>query len=137
MQVGSLLAAWVIGYGVVQTLAPKVTAASGKTAFEWAAAICLLPAAIAAGLHLGWNTEMLIIAGLLIFGALFAINSSVHSYLIVSYAREDGASVDVGFYYMANAAGRLVSTLLSGLIYQYYGLAACLVRPQYCLSQQR
>ena len=127
MQVGSLLAAWVIGYGVVQTLAPKVTAASGKTAFEWAAAICLLPAAIAAGLHLGWNTELLIIAGLLIFGALFAINSSVHSYLIVSYAREDGASLDVGFYYMANAAGRLVSTLLSGLIYQYYGLAACLV----------
>jgi predicted MFS family arabinose efflux permease len=126
-QVGSLLATWVIGYGVMQTLAPKVTTASGKTAFEWVAAICLLPAAIAAGLHLGWNTEILIIAGLLIFGALFAINSSVHSYLIVSYARDDGASVDVGFYYMANAAGRLVSTLLSGLIYQYYGLAACLV----------
>lgn len=127
MQVGSLLAAWIIGYGVVQTLAPKVTDASGKAAFEWAAAICLLPAIIAAGLHLGGNTEILIIAGLLIFGALFAINSSVHSYLIVSYAREDGASVDVGFYYMANAAGRLVSTLLSGLIYQYSGLAACLV----------
>lgn len=126
MQVGSLLAAWIIGYGIVQTLAPKITAASGKTAFEWVAAICMLPALIAAGLYLGWNAELLIVAGLLIFGALFAINSSVHSYLIVSYAREDGASLDVGFYYMANAAGRLVSTLLSGLIYQYYGLAACL-----------
>jgi predicted MFS family arabinose efflux permease len=127
VQVGSLLAAWIIGYGVVQTLAPKVTAASGKTAFQWVAAICLLPALIAAGLYLGWNKEILIITGLLIFGALFAINSSVHSYLIVCYAREDGASVDVGFYYMANAAGRLVSTLLSGLIFQYYGLAACLI----------
>ena len=126
MQVGSLLAAWIIGYGIVQTLAPKITAASGKTAFEWVAAICMLPALIAAGLYLGWNAELLIVAGLLIFGALFAINSSVHSYLIVSYAREDGASLDVGFYYMANAAGRLVSSLLSGLIYQYYGLAACL-----------
>jgi len=127
MQVGSLLAAWIIGYGIVQTLAPKITAASGKTAFEWVAATCMLPALIAAGLYLGWNVELLIVAGLLIFGALFAINSSVHSYLIVSYAREDGASLDVGFYYMANAAGRLVSTLLSGLIYQYYGLAACLI----------
>ena len=127
MQVGSLLAAWIIGYGIVQTLAPKITAASGKTAFEWVAAICMLPALIAAGLYLGWNAELLIVAGLLIFGALFAINSSIHSYLIVSYAREDGASLDVGFYYMANAAGRLVSTLLSGLIYQYYGLAACLI----------
>jgi predicted MFS family arabinose efflux permease len=127
VQVGSLLAAWIIGYGLVQTLAPKVTAASGETAFQWVAVICLLPALIAAGLHLGWHAEILIIAGLLIFGALFAINSSVHSYLIVSYAREDGASLDVGFYYMANAAGRLVSTLLSGLIYQQYGLAACLL----------
>jgi predicted MFS family arabinose efflux permease len=127
MQVGSLLAAWIIGYGIVQTLAPKITAASGKSAFQWVAAICLLPALIAGGLLLCSNTEILIVAGLLIFGALFAINSSVHSYLIVSYAREDGASLDVGFYYMANAAGRLVSTLLSGLIYQYYGLEACLI----------
>jgi hypothetical protein len=127
VQVGSLLATWIIGYGIVQTLAPKVTAASGKTAFQWVAAICLLPALIAAGLHLEWHAETLIIAGLLIFGALFAINSSIHSYLIVSYAREDGAAVDVGFYYMANAAGRLVSILLSGLIFQHYGLAACLL----------
>lgn len=127
MQVGSLLAVWIIGYGIVQTLAPKITAASGKSAFQWVAAICLLPALIAGGLLLGWSAEILIVAGLLIFGTLFAINSSVHSYLIVSYAREDGASLDVGFYYMANAAGRLVSTLLSGLIYQYYGLAACLI----------
>jgi predicted MFS family arabinose efflux permease len=127
VQVGSLLAAWIIGYGIVQTLAPKVTAASGKTAFEWVVAISLLPAVIAAGVYLEWNTEIILVAGLLIFGGLFAINSSIHSYLIVSFAREDGASLDVGFYYMANAAGRLTCTVLSGLIYQYYGLAACLL----------
>ena len=68
-----------------------------------------------------------LVSGLLVFGALFAINSSIHSYLIVAYAREDGASLDVGFYYMCNAAGRLVGTLLSGLIYQQFGLAACLL----------
>jgi predicted MFS family arabinose efflux permease len=127
VQVGSLLAAWIIGYGIMQTLAPKVTAASGKTAFEWVVAISLLPAVIAAGVYLEWNTEIILVAGLLIFGGLFAINSSIHSYLIVSFAREDGASLDVGFYYMANAAGRLTCTVLSGLIYQYYGLAACLL----------
>lgn len=126
MQVGSLLAAWIIGYGLVQTLAPKVTAASGETAFNWVAALGILPAFLAAGLHLGWASETIIVTGLLLFGVLFAINSSIHSYLIVSYAREDGASLDVGFYYMANAAGRLISTLLSGLIYQHLGLAACL-----------
>jgi predicted MFS family arabinose efflux permease len=65
--------------------------------------------------------------GLFIFGGIFAINSSIHSYLIVAYAREDHASLDVGFYYMANAAGRLVGIILSGWIYQYYGLATCLI----------
>lgn len=64
--------------------------------------------------------------GLLIFGAVFAVNSSLHSYLIVSYAKDDGVSLDVGFYYMANAMGRLIGTVLSGLVYQYAGLAACL-----------
>ena len=61
------------------------------------------------------------------FGALFAINSSLHSYLIVSYASEDGVSLDVGFYYMANAMGRLIGTVLSGWIFQAYGLEACLL----------
>jgi len=68
----------------------------------------------------------LIIVGLLIFGAIFAINSSLHSYLIISYAKQDGVSLDVGFYYMANAMGRLVGTVLSGWVYQAYGFAACL-----------
>ena len=143
VQVGTMMAAWVIAYGMVQAVAPKVTIVgktikdsnmtqpSGRTAFRWVALLCLVPAAIAGGLYVaGSNTSLLaigLVSGLLVFGALFAINSSIHSYLIVAYAREDGASLDVGFYYMCNAAGRLVGTLLSGLIYQQFGLAACLL----------
>ncbi|ETN93388.1 Major Facilitator Superfamily protein [Gammaproteobacteria bacterium MOLA455] len=143
VQVGTMMAAWVIAYGVVQAVAPKVTIVgktikdsnmtqpSGRTAFRWVALLCLVPATIAGGLYAaGSNTSLLaigLVSGLLVFGALFAINSSIHSYLIVAYAREDGASLDVGFYYMCNAAGRLVGTLLSGLIYQQFGLAACLL----------
>ncbi|TGN37516.1 MFS transporter, partial [Marinobacter confluentis] len=67
-----------------------------------------------------------VIGGLLVFGVLFAINSSLHSYLIVSYARGDGVSLDVGCYYMSNAAGRLLGTVLSGWVYQAFRLAACL-----------
>ena len=89
--------------------------------------LCLLPAGIAAALLLGWHPDAVLIAGLLLFGVVFAINSSVHSYLIVSWARQDGVSLDVGFYYMANAAGRLLGTVLSGLVYQVWGLEACLL----------
>ncbi|MDB9804656.1 organoarsenical effux MFS transporter ArsJ [Porticoccaceae bacterium] len=143
IQVGSMMAAWVIAYGVVQTVAPKVTVIgktvkdsnithpSGRTAFRWVALLCLVPAAIAGGLYAAGSNISLVasglVSGLLVFGALFAINSSIHSYLIVAYAREDGTSLDVGFYYMCNASGRLVGTLLSGLVYQQFGLAACLL----------
>ncbi|CDF92162.1 Permease of the major facilitator superfamily [Pseudomonas sp. SHC52] len=68
----------------------------------------------------------MLLGGLAVFGALFAVNSSLHSYLIVSYAKEDGVSLDVGFYYMSNAMGRLIGTLLSGWVYQAHGLEACL-----------
>ncbi|MFO7993244.1 MAG: MFS transporter, partial [Marinobacter sp.] len=74
----------------------------------------------------GIAPKLAIIGGLLLFGVLFAINSSLHSYLIVSFARGDGVSLDVGFYYMSNAAGRLLGTILSGWVYQVYGLEACL-----------
>jgi|TARA_B110000902_G_scaffold36655_1_gene38728 hypothetical protein len=143
VQVGSMMAAWVIAYGVVQTVAPKITIIgktvrdsnithpSGRTAFRWVTALCLVPGAIAGGLYLADSNASTVatslVAGLFVFGALFAINSSIHSYLIVAYAREDGASLDVGFYYMCNAAGRLVGTLLSGLVYQQFGLGACLL----------
>jgi len=129
LAVGTMMAAWVIGYGLVQALAPGITgpAPDGHTAFRWSAALCLLPLMIALALSGGWQVQYLVIGGLLLFGAVFAVNSSVHSYLIVSYARADGVSLDVGFYYMANAAGRLTGTVLSGLVYQVYGLAACLL----------
>lgn len=126
--VGGFLAAWVIGYGIVQSLAPNITGKKrgqvpdGRAAFLWALALAGLPAAIALGL----SQQAVLLGGLMIFGALFAVNSSLHSYLIVSYAKEDGVSLDVGFYYMSNAIGRLAGTLLSGWVYQGYGLAACL-----------
>lgn len=92
----------------------------------WAAALALIPAAIAFGLMAGWPPQWVVIGGLVLFGVLFAVNSSLHSYLIVSYARGDGVSLDVGFYYMSNAAGRLMGTILSGWVCQGYGLEACL-----------
>lgn len=136
--VGGFLAVWVIGYGIVQTLAPKITgnrqaksqlidsAPDGRSALIWASMLAFVPALIACSIQFSFYPEASLLLGLMLFGALFAVNSSLHSYLIVSYASEDAVSLDVGFYYMANAMGRLVGTVLSGLVYQAYGLAACL-----------
>lgn len=129
-QVGGFLALWVIGYGSVQALAPHVTGkSSGRlpgagAAAGWALALTMVPIALALApldQSAGW-----LIGGLLLFGVLFAVNSSLHSYLIVRHARSDGASLDVGFYYMSNAMGRLIGTLLSGWIFQAWGIGACL-----------
>lgn len=114
------------------SLAPAITGKQrghvpdSRAAFIWAGLLAVLPAAIAIGLSIGWSAQVVLLGGLLLFGALFAVNSSLHSYLIVSYAKEDGVSLAVGFYYMANALGRLVGTLLSGWVYQAWGLEACL-----------
>lgn len=130
--VGGFLALWVIGYGAVQSFAPNLTGKrrghvpDGRTAFIWAGLLTLIPAAIAVALMAEFMPQWSLLGGLLVFGALFAINSSLHSYLIVSYAAEDGVSLDVGFYYMANALGRLLGTVLSGWVYQSAGLTACL-----------
>ncbi|PCH97253.1 MAG: MFS transporter [Gammaproteobacteria bacterium] len=126
--VSGFMATWVIGYGIVQTIAPHVTGKTPteKTAFLWASYLTIIPIAIALALHFDFYIQTSLIAGLFIFGAVFAINSSLHSYLIVSYADSDGVSLDVGFYYMANAMGRLIGTVLSGWVYQQYGLTACL-----------
>ncbi len=131
-QVGAFLALWIIGYGVVQALAPWVGVRrgarlpDGRSALGWATALALVPAAMALLLWQGHAPQPVLLVGLAVFGVCFAINSSMHSYLIVSYARVDGVSLDVGFYYMANALGRLLGTALSGWIYMAYGLAACL-----------
>ena len=130
--VGGFLATWIIGYGVIQSLAPALTGKKrghvpdGRAAFVWAAALAAVPAAIALCLQAGASPYVAVLGGLLVFGALFAVNSSLHSYLIVSYAQEDGVSLDVGFYYMSNAMGRLIGTVLSGWVFQSYGLLTCL-----------
>ncbi|MDN3380793.1 MULTISPECIES: organoarsenical effux MFS transporter ArsJ [unclassified Pseudoalteromonas] len=130
--VGGFMASWVIGYGIVQSFAPSFTGRksgqvpSGRSAFLWASYLTAIPALIALALHFDFYIQASIIIGLLIFGAVFAINSSLHSYLIVSLADSNGVSLDVGFYYMANAMGRLIGTVLSGWVYQQYGLEACL-----------
>ncbi|MEW8029833.1 MAG: MFS transporter, partial [Candidatus Thiodiazotropha sp.] len=78
------------------------------------------------GLQLGWPADYVLVIGLILFGAVFAVNSAVHSYLILAYSDHEKVAMNVGFYYMANAGGRLLGTVLSGLIYQLHGLTGCL-----------
>lgn len=133
--VGGFLAAWTIGYGAVQALAPQVVkrSADGLTsevdgARVWSFGLAAIPALIAAALasEIG-RPDLVLVLGLAIFGVAFAVNSSVHSYLILAYAGSEKAAEDVGFYYAANAAGRFTGTLLSGLLYQAGGILACLI----------
>ncbi len=129
--VGAFLALWVIAYGIVQSIAPSLTARKsapdGRVATIWAGLLTLVTALLTLAIYTAWVApQVALIVGLLVFGAVFAINSSLHSYLIVSYAGEDGVSLDIGFYYMANAMGRLIGTILSGWVYQVAGLGACL-----------
>jgi MFS family permease len=135
--IGGFLALWIIAYGAVQALAPRLlgakdqseTATVGK-AILWSGLLVPVPfllagAAWLAGGPAGWLTATLV-AGLLVFGFVFAVNSSVHSYLILAFGSAERITRDVGFYYMANAAGRLTGTLLSGISYQTGGLPLCL-----------
>jgi MFS family permease len=135
--IGSFLALWIIAYGVVQALAPRLLGGKSQPETEivrkaifWAGSLVPIPfllaaAAWVAGGPSDWLTATLI-AGLLVFGFVFAVNSSVHSYLILAFGSAERITRDVGFYYMANAAGRLMGTLLSGLSYQVGGLPLCL-----------
>ncbi|HHL18285.1 MAG TPA: organoarsenical effux MFS transporter ArsJ [Thiothrix sp.] len=128
-QVGGFIALWIIGYGIVQASAPALIRGhqpQGKTALFLALLLAFIPAGIAFALQQQWDMTLTIIVGLGIFGVVFAINSAVHSYLILAYSDHDKVSMNVGFYYMANAGGRLTGTVLSGVIYQYYGLVGCL-----------
>jgi len=136
-QIGTFMAVWIIGYGAVQAWAPKLLRAGAKSvaqiarlAMLWVGGLALIPAALAATATIGgapspWLTATLV-AGLLVFGVVFAINSSVHSYLILAFTQTERVTMDVGFYYMSNAAGRLLGTLLSGLSFQIGGLPLCL-----------
>jgi predicted MFS family arabinose efflux permease len=132
-QVGGFLAAWVIGYGIVQSFTPPLIGAftggrapRARTAQVLAFLLAVVMAAVATGLASGQNPEWVILGGLALFGVVFAVNSSVHSYLILAYSEGDKVALNVGFYYMANAAGRLVGTLASGVMYQLAGVGGCL-----------
>jgi VIT1/CCC1 family predicted Fe2+/Mn2+ transporter len=140
-QSGGFLAVWVIGYGIVQAATPGLLRSrvegrhepDGRTATILAFILAALPAAIAVALAAGIAPATVVVAGLIIFGAVFALNSAVHSYLILAYTDSDKVAMSVGFYYMANAAGRLAGTVLSGALYQWglqlgpsHGLIACL-----------
>lgn len=132
VSVGTFLALWIIGYGFIQAMAPSITprldgrVPDGRTALLWGLTLALVPLGIAACLQLGFDPAAVVVIGLALFALVFAMNSAVHSFLVVSYADADGVSLDVGFYYMANAAGRLLGTVCSGWMYQSYGLVACL-----------
>lgn len=133
-QVGGFLAAWVIGYGVVQAAAPGVVKRSAdgrssetRAAQLYAFLLTAVPVGIALAIEAGIDPAVTIVAGLAAFGIVFAINSSVHSYLILAFTDADKVALNVGFYYMANAGGRLVGSLLSGLSYQLWGITGCLL----------
>lgn len=128
-QVGAFMACWVIGYGIVQAGAPVLLrgrAPAGTTAAVLAFALAAVSAGIPLALDLGLAPGTVIVGGLALFGAVFALNSAVHSYLILDYTDGDKVALNVGFYYMANAGGRLVGCLLSGVLYQLAGLPGCL-----------
>lgn len=129
-QIGAFLASWVIGYGIIQSLVPGIIrqhgVPAGKTAFHWSGLLTLVPLLIIAILEANTMVSYGLVIGLGIFAFVFAVNSAVHSYLILSYSTHDNVAMDVGFYYMANAAGRLIGTILSGYLYQQAGLTGCL-----------
>ncbi|PKI12829.1 organoarsenical effux MFS transporter ArsJ [Colwellia sp. 12G3] len=132
--VGTFLACWIIFYGVIQANAPKILSllsggvekGSHQQVIHWSVLLALVTSILCIAIYIFPQSNEVLIIGLFIFGAVFAMNSSLHSYLIVALARDEGVSMDVGFYYMANAMGRLLGTVLSGLIYQQLGLFACM-----------
>jgi len=136
-QAGGFMALWVMGYGAVQAAAPFIlrskTDPNGATATGLAFFLALIPGGIAAALWVDFSPALVVVGGLILFGIVFALNSAVHSYLILAYTDRDKVALNVGLYYMANACGRLVGTILSGWLYQIGvghggsgGLVACL-----------
>jgi hypothetical protein len=134
MQVGAFVAAWFIGYGMIQAVVPEILriagagqGVTGDTARLWAFVLTAIPIALAAALELHSQPAPSLMIGLAIFMVVFAINSAVHSYLILAYSHDDEVATNVGFYYMANAGGRLLGTLLSGVVFEFCGFSGCLI----------
>jgi predicted MFS family arabinose efflux permease len=97
-----------------------------RAARLWAFVLVLVPASLAFAMRAGADRATALMIGLAVFAVVFAINSAVHSYLVLAYTDKDRVALDVGFYYMANAGGRLLGTLASGVVFQIYGLIGCL-----------
>jgi len=132
-RVGGFLALWVVGYGIIQASVPALLRQRGEgkapgagTVRFWTFVLVLVPAGIALGLGAGFDPATVLVVGLGLFALVFAINSAVHSFLVLAYSQHDQAAINVGFYYMANAGGRLLGTVLSGWVYQNQGLTGCL-----------
>ena len=130
--VGAFIALWFVGYGIIQALVPDILRSIGRekvdgpAAQHWAFILLIVPLGLIGALRAGLNPSVSLMVGLAIFAVLFAINSAVHSYLVLAYTDEDSVAINVGFYYMANAGGRLLGTLLSGIIFQVAGFNGCL-----------
>ncbi len=134
--IGTFMALWIIGYGAVQAAAPKFLGGAARPVSEiaraaspWAWGVAAIPAALAAVAYVmegGVTLAYIVAVGLLAFGVVFAVNSALHSFLILAFTKDERVTMDVGFYYMSNAAGRLLGTLLSGVSYQVGGLPLCL-----------
>ena len=129
----SFLAVWIIGYGVLQSFVPTFIKSSKdglsneiKAARFWIILLCLVTASLAVSLNYSFDATKIIMFGLAVFGFCFAVNSSIHSYLILGFTSVDKVALSVGFYYSANAAGRLLGTFLSGVTYQVGGLQTAL-----------
>jgi predicted MFS family arabinose efflux permease len=136
IEVGGFLAAWTIAYGGVQAVAPSlVTRSADGLSSEvpasriWAGLLAVVPIVLAIIIQMPGlaRPDLVVVTGLALFGVPFAVNSSLHSYLILAYAGSEKAAEDVGFYYAANATGRLIGIMLSGLLYQLGGITACLI----------
>lgn len=130
---GAFLALWVIGYGFIQAAVPEILRQFGRgnnvdghAARLWAFVLVFIPSAILGALSLGADPAITLIVGLAVIAVAFAINSAVHCYLVLVYTDIDNIAVDVGFYYMANVDGRLLGTLLSGVMFQLAGFDGCL-----------
>ena len=130
--VGAFLALWVIGYGFVQSSAPRLLTRNGRSTDEvlatrqWGLILAVTAIVLALGVALDVARTWVVIIGLIVFGVVFAMNSALHSFLVLAYSNDDGVALDVGFYYSANAAGRLFGTLLSGVLFLAGGLTVAL-----------
>ena len=131
--IGAFMALWIIVYGIVQAFSPNIVGynkgqiPNGKMLSLWAVALVFVVIGMVCFLSFYDNSLLTLVLGLSVFCVVFAVNSSLHSFVIVAMARTDGVSMDVGFYYMANALGRLLGTVLSGWIFQQYNIQACLM----------